>query len=171
MWRQTTSSIIVPDTNVLINFGTTGSFELLEAVCKRIVIMQDVSEEITKEPTWSRLDPFISGCKFEVYTLKGPREVALRESFRSRLGPGEASVLAYVTERPDTIAAIDDNAARNMCDNCATGRKTGSIGLLAACVMCNLINKKEAVVLCRRMAKEAEAWLPEDRLLELLNSL
>jgi len=171
MWRQVGSSVVVPDTNVLLNFGIVDGYELLEAACGMVIVIRDVFKEVESEPPSSLLYSFIRQRRFGFYTLRDAEEVSLRESFRPRLDPGESSMLAYISSREDAIAVTDEKAVRKLCDRSLAGRKTGTVGILAACVAQGHMNKKEVSQLHHRMLDEAKARSPHEELIALLNQL
>lgn len=171
MWRSIQSSVIVLDTNVLLNFGMVDAYELLERTCSSVIVTRDVFNEVKSEPPKSKLCSFIRQRRFGFYTFRDLKEIELRESFRTRIDPGEASVLAYIYNRSNAVAITDERAVRKICDCSLDSRKTGTIGILAACVQQGHISKEGSEAIHLRMINEASAWSPHSELIELLNQI
>lgn len=106
------NSIMICDTSVLINFLRINRIDLITALNYKILITEEVTQEILKrfEQQYQVLQKSLEeGCLTEVIVNK-PQELEIFSQLVVKLGRGESSAIAYALHN-DCILLIDDKKA------------------------------------------------------------
>jgi hypothetical protein len=103
--------IVISDTTPLSELAKIGRLEILQEVYGRVVIPQEVFDEVT---AWSHpaVNAIVSAKWIEIRPVGNPQEVLTLHS-STQLGLGECAAISLAEELHATRLLIDDLAARH----------------------------------------------------------
>lgn len=131
------NKLIISDTSCLIAFAKIGRFDLLQAVCRTIIVTPEVADEYQDPlPGWIQ--------------VMRVRDDAKTKALNTFLGRGESSAIALALEVEDALLILDDKKARQ-CARSLGLEFTGILGVLSQAYHRGLVEDIDEIVSKLRM--------------------
>lgn len=118
---------LIVNASPLILLGKIGRLELLHSLADKISVPNEVAKELTAGPESDPAREWLLARNVDEEKLL-PAELDSRVMAWG-LGPGETAVISAAIEKPESIAALDDRAARK-CAAVFSLKVIGTPGLL-----------------------------------------
>ena len=144
--RSSEYEIAIVNASPLICLAKSGLLDVLFRVFPKVCIPRSVFDEVMAGPEDDRARMYLDGSEaFAIVDLASTSEIVREWD----LGAGETSVLTCVLEKMNSIAIIDDAAARK-CARTLSIPYCGSLGVLAKAQKAGAIADLNACVLALR---------------------